>query len=77
MRLNLETRDPLTKTDQELVDLIKANYTDMAVDLNLYDTCWHELFKILVKELNGLRIEPGEDVECDGRVIGGYFALLS
>lgn len=74
------TRRPEThsvRLIRNLADLIKANCTDMAVDLNLYDACWHELFKILVKELDGLRIEPGEEVERDGRIIGGYFAHLS
>jgi hypothetical protein len=51
--------------------------TDMAVDLNLYDARWHDLFSNLAKQLDSFRIEPGEDVSRDGRVIGGYFALLS
>jgi hypothetical protein len=52
-------------------------HTDQNVDLDLYDAQWHDLLSKLARLLERLRIERGEDVTRDGRVIGGYFAHLS
>ncbi|MBO0799994.1 MAG: DUF1998 domain-containing protein, partial [Blastocatellia bacterium] len=49
----------------------------LAVDLDLYEARWHDLLSNLAKQLDGIKIEPGEDVMSEGRVIGGYFARLS
>lgn len=50
---------------------------DFDLDFDRYHARWHDLFATLAKELESLRIEPGEEVARDGRVIGGYFARLS
>jgi len=47
------------------------------LDLELFDAQWHALLANLSKGVEGIEIEPGEDVMHEGRVIGGYFARLT
>jgi len=58
-------------------DVGQKEVSDLPVDLDLYEARWHDLLLNLAKQLDGVKIEPGEDVMRDGRVIGSYFALVS
>jgi len=47
------------------------------LDLDLFDSRWHELLLGLKQQVDDIRIEPGEDVMLNGQVVGSYFASVS
>src|SRR5271165_1760652 len=48
----------------------------VSIDLDLFDPKWHTLLKELV-EKQAASVEPGEDVEYGGEIIGSFFAKVT
>src|SRR5208337_823787 len=48
----------------------------VSIDLDLFDPKWHPLLKELV-EKQAASVEPGEDVEHGGEIIGSFFAKVT
>jgi hypothetical protein len=48
----------------------------VSIDLDLFDPKWHPLLKELA-EKQAASIDPGEDVEHGGKIIGSFFAEVA